>query len=49
MNSSFIDAMKNKGYTPYMCDMLDKLADDVKARVDELSKLTGLNFQLTVE
>lgn len=49
MNPSFIDVMKDKGYTPYMCDMLDRMVQDLKSRADELSKLTGLNFKLNVE
>lgn len=48
-NEMFVDALKEKGYTPYLCEMFGRMLEDLQARSSELSKLTGFNFIVNIE
>lgn len=49
MNKNFIESLVEKGYPQYLAEMFDKMLCDLQARADELSKLTGMKFSVTIE
>ena len=49
MIDSFVEALKDKGYSPYLADMFGKMLQDLQGRADELSKLSGFKFSVQIE
>lgn len=48
-HEDFKKFLTDKGYTPYLVDMFDKMLSDLQTRSGELGLLTGLSISVEVK